>query len=612
MKILSGFLRFFLKGLKNFGLYIKRFSRTHWIGLLTVFSTTILYFLPVIVQIGTYNPGGDAMFNAWAIARNQHCILLQNCEDYTDANIYYPNKDTMLYSESELSAGVVTLPLKFINDNPIFSYNILTIISFALAGIGMYLLAKYLSRGNEFVAVVSGLIFEFAPFKIAAIYHLQNLSIFCLPFAVLFILKYIDSPRRKYLFGLFVSLLYVFYASWYQMVFVLAALAIIIPGFYVFKLASRKIIFTISSIIIAAVVATLPLAIEYVRFSKENGAPFSVTQQIVYSSSLSDYLIPHSTTLAGNLYHQLKPAAQKNSFNPDSPSNHSFTLYSIGVLVVIFALFSLYRFRKNKRKIYSKDFILHKQAIVLSVVGVVGFILSLGPFLKIKGSHLYEIAGVAAALPMPYVLIDKLIPQLTFIRAVGRWSVLLLFVLCCLLAIAAVYFNKLSISKKKKTIIAGLITLVLAIELMPTSMIAMSQSPQAYDLHPPKVYQYIKNNPSIDNIVIVVSDYDYSYETGLIGFARSEQTMWAGYHNKNIFNGYSGIEPKNYMRDWEDFNDFYPDDVKKIKDKNINYVLVDKELSKNHPDMPGRVASILKEKIYSDKRYDLYKIPEKL
>ena len=62
------------------------------------------------MHVGDYSEGGDAMFNAWAIARNQHCILREACPSYVNANIYFPHKDTMLYSESQLSAGFLTYP----------------------------------------------------------------------------------------------------------------------------------------------------------------------------------------------------------------------------------------------------------------------------------------------------------------------------------------------------------------------------------------------------------------------------------------------------------------------------------------------------------------------
>src|SRR3954465_10887800 len=87
------------------------FFRRTWVGLLVITLATVIFFAPLIVQISSYSEGGDAMFNAWTLARDQHCILHEGCSHYSDGNIYFPNKDSMLYSETQLSAGLLTLPL---------------------------------------------------------------------------------------------------------------------------------------------------------------------------------------------------------------------------------------------------------------------------------------------------------------------------------------------------------------------------------------------------------------------------------------------------------------------------------------------------------------------
>jgi len=45
------------------------------------------------------------MFNAWTLARDHHCILHQACSNYSNGNIFYPNKDSMLYSETQYQRG---------------------------------------------------------------------------------------------------------------------------------------------------------------------------------------------------------------------------------------------------------------------------------------------------------------------------------------------------------------------------------------------------------------------------------------------------------------------------------------------------------------------------
>lgn len=580
---------------------VRQFVRDNWIGTAILILATIAFFWPIISHIATYSPGGDAMFNAWEMRRNQNCLLGNNCPDYTDANIFYPNKDTMLYSETQLSAGVVTLPLYWLSDSPILAYNILTIVLFFLSGWFMYLLAKYLSKGNEYISILSGLIFAFAPLKMAAIFHLQNLSICILPLAVLFILQYFDKRAKGYLIGLFVSLLYVFFASWVQMVFVGVALGILLLGYLIFKLSTVRQIAMVALAIVLAAATTLPLAREYMRFSKETNATFSIQQQITYSSDVKDYFTPYDGTVLGKVYYKLNPVSQRNAYNTDSFSYHGLVLYAVFIFIVSTALFGI---RKRKKALTKREDAL---VYTLAAIVVVGFIASLGPVLKLYGHTTYQFGHeITAYIPMPYILIDKFVPQLSFIRAIGRISVITLFALCCLLALLPTYLNRFKLASKLRLAIFTAVGLFILIELMPVHQVPMLIRPYTMNWSVPDVYRFVKEKPEINNIVLLNPNYDYP--DAPLPIARAEQVLWAGYHNKNIFNGYSGYEPTNYVRDFEDFVDFDEQDVRDLKAKDLRYVLVDKGLSSQKPWVNDRVASILKNRVYDDERYSLYKV----
>lgn len=631
------------QALRSFGRWGTAFMRANWKGTLVIAAAVAIFFWPLILHIGSYSPGGDAMFNAWEMRRNQNCILRQHCPVYTDANIFFPNKDTMLYSESQLSAGAITLPLYFLSDNPILAYNLLTVVSFFLAGWFMYLLAKRLSRGNEYWSIIAGLLFAFAPVRLAAIFHLQNLSIMCLPLAVLMIVRFFDLyretntpdrrklkkprpaaiieekihyyatktgqwmgevyreslPGKRYIIGLFLALLYVCFASWVQMVFVLIALAVLLFGLLIGRVVRIRAVVPVVLTIALAVLAVMPLALQYVQFGKINPSPFGLKDQLLYSSSVADYFIPQYNTLLGSEYYKA-PHRIINSYNPDSYSYMGLVVYAAAALVCVLA----FRFRKH-----SDDAKQRFRVIVAFVaVGLVGFLVSLGPFLKLR-DHWFRVVGegIKIVVPLPWYVVDKFLPQLAFVRALGRAAVLVLFALCCLLALMPLYL-KLVKSRRLVYAITAVVTLCMIIELVPIHQVPMAQQSFNYNLSIPPVYRYIKAHKEVDNFIILVTDYDY--KNAPIPTARAEQVLWAGYHNRNIFDGYSGIEPPNYVRDHEDYNDFYADDIPKMKAIGLQYVLVDKKLCTNHPDMPGRVDSILSgTREYSDTRFSLYKLP---
>jgi hypothetical protein len=550
------------------------------------------------------------MFNAWTLARDQHCILRENCSSFANGNIFYPNKDSMLYSETQLSAGLITLPLHFISENPLLSYNVWTIISFFLAGWFMYLLAKYLSHNNEFYSILAGLAFAFGPIKIAEIVHLQNLSIFYLPLIFLLILMYLKKPKRWLLFWLFISSLLFFYASWYQMVFGLSAVLVILAGIWLFKISSFKSIVPIIIVIVLAVLATLPLAKDYISFSGQNHLSYGIGSQNIFSASAVDYFIPYKNTLLGNYYYKAFPTARVNGYSPDGDSYIGVTLCLVAAFMLVYSFI--------KRKTSKSMSLVFKWTVIFLLISAVGFVVSLGPFLKLGSGYLHLVHNGDGSvskftIALPVLFVDILLPQIGFIRAIDRSSVLVLFGLCCTLGLFPVFLSQF---KKKnglliKYIVPVALLFCLLFEIAPTHTVSMSSNPYYYNMSIPKAYKLIHDSPKINNIVVLTPDYNYPNQQFIAPpFYNGvfEQLLWAGYDNKNTFNGYSGYFPKTYNSDMAEFNNFQAGDLPLIRSLGIQYILVDKLMSTSDPNIVGKITSANTTIVYQDSRYCLIKI----
>lgn len=578
------------------------FWKKHWIGTILIILATLVFFWPLVIRVGTYSEGGDAMFNSWAVARNQHCILQQDCPKYANGNIFFPHTNTMLYSESELSSGLVTLPLYLINHNPLFSNNVLTILSFFLSGWFMYILAKYLSRGrkgSEFYSVMAGLVFEFAPIKLAGIWHLQNQSIFYLPLAVLLILKFIEIQKKRYLLLLFTVLALQFYASWYQMVFVLIVCLLLIVCMTILKQVNWKSAILLSAIVALAAASTLPLAIQYTHFSKESHATFGLAEQVSYSASLMDYAKPYYGTILGRIYYHVKPTAQTNSYNPDSDSYHGFILYITAFFVIIMAYL-----RRHKSK---ADYYFFAISTSFVVIAIVGFLMSLGPLLKVRHTYLYPgfSNDFLVTISLPYILVDKFIPQLGFLRAIGRASIILLFALCVFLALTPKYIDILK--PRIRYIIMAITLIFIVVEILPDHRVTMSVNSYSYNLQIPNVYKFVKRNKDINNILVLQADKDYPKAPFPV--SGPEAMLWAGYTNRNIFNGYSSYQPPEYASQYADFVDFQPDDIAKMKELRLHYILLDRQLSSTDNQLEAKINNSLSNaEVFRDGRYTLFRI----
>lgn len=570
--------------------------RSRWFGVAIIVLATIIYFFPLILRLGTYMTGGDSMFNAWVMERNQHCILREHCPDYSNANIYYPNKDSMLYSEVEISPSVVTLPLHFLSPNPILPYNVVTILTFLMLGLSMYWLALYLSRGNQYYSLLAGLIFEFAPALITATYHLQNLSVFCYPLAFLAIFKYLDTHKRRYLAGLFAVLLYCFFASWYQMIFIVAMVGLLSLFLLWRKRAAWRDICILAIVVGVACLATLPLVTQYLHFSKESHARYTLAEKVADSSGLIDYAVTPGYTLLGQFIQLISGHHWSSASKVQTLSYGGVSLCALVFLVGPYLIWS----RRLGGRAVKYEYLL------FVVIALTMFIISLGPLLKIGSTAFYHVQGLRAAIPMPALLIHLFVPQLGFMRGLARAADLMLFAMCCLLAIlGGRIVPKWSFYKRHVLLINCIVGLVLAVDILPGKMIPLDPNPHAYHPGVPAVYQVIKDNPKIDDIVVLQAK---DYPNVDFWFARTEVVLWSAYYNRNIYNGYSGYVPPTFEAEYADFVNLDASDPAKMRARGLKYVIVDRELYANKPEVLASVPSILGKPMYHDSRYDMYKL----
>jgi len=140
---------------------------------------------PLWLNLAEAVPGdiGDPLLNTWIMAWDAHAILTAPLHLF-DANIYYPLPNTLAYSEHLFSTAALVLPLGVVSGQPALAYNLSLLLSFPLAGLGMYLLVLRWTQRRA-AALLAGLAFAFTPYRLAAVAHLQLLTVQWLPFSLL-------------------------------------------------------------------------------------------------------------------------------------------------------------------------------------------------------------------------------------------------------------------------------------------------------------------------------------------------------------------------------------------------------------------------------------------
>ena len=147
--------------------------------------------MPKLDRIGRVN-SADGAFAIWNVAWVADALIVHPRQLF-DANIFYPNRRTLAYSEANIGAGVIALPAWGLTGNPYLAHNSVVVFAFVMAAAGAYYLVRYLSGSRE-AAAVSAVLFAFCPFIFARTAHIQLLMTFGLPFSLLAFHRLVDHP----------------------------------------------------------------------------------------------------------------------------------------------------------------------------------------------------------------------------------------------------------------------------------------------------------------------------------------------------------------------------------------------------------------------------------
>jgi hypothetical protein len=145
---------------------------------------------------------GDSLLNMWILAWGGEQLLgvlrgdVSRLATFFDANIFYPAPLTLAFSEHMFAQAVQVLPVYAATGNPILAYNLVFLSTFVLSGLGTYLLVRELT-GNPLAAFVAGLLFAFAPYRLAQSSHVQVLSAQWMPFVLYGMRRYFATGAHR-------------------------------------------------------------------------------------------------------------------------------------------------------------------------------------------------------------------------------------------------------------------------------------------------------------------------------------------------------------------------------------------------------------------------------
>src|SRR5438105_9884672 len=100
---------------------------------------------------------GDPLLNAWTMSWVAHQVTRAPARLF-DANIFYPERRTLAYSETLVAPALVAAPLQWAGVGPLLVSNIVLLSGFVVSGAAMALLVRTLT-GCTGPAMVAAIVF---------------------------------------------------------------------------------------------------------------------------------------------------------------------------------------------------------------------------------------------------------------------------------------------------------------------------------------------------------------------------------------------------------------------------------------------------------------------
>jgi hypothetical protein len=286
----------------------------------------------------------DPYFSIWRISWIAHALVTQPFHLF-DANIFYPAKDTLAYSDATLLEGLLAAPFLWMRVSPVLVYNVLFLAGFVGSGIAMFVLARHVT-GATAPALVAAAVFTMAPYRIEHMMHLELQWAMFVPFTFWALHRAIDD--RSWRFGILAGL-----GFWLQLlscvyygVFLAILLVLFVP--LLLLLSGRRALGAFPGLAVGGVIAlvlALPYLWPYVTASRAIGGR-DVAEIARYSAQPANYLSASSLSFLwgwtsdrwGSRELRLFPGAAAIILSLFSVSNRSWrwtTLYATVALLAI-------------------------------------------------------------------------------------------------------------------------------------------------------------------------------------------------------------------------------------------------------------------------------------
>jgi len=146
------------------------------------------------------NDTADTVHHEWILAWDAHQLARDPLHLF-DANIFYPERDTLAYSDHLLVQALMAAPLLWSGASPVLAYNLLLIGGLALTG---WTTSLVIGRwtGNRLAGILSGSLMAFNAMTLTRFAEIQDQHLEFFPLALFALDRLLSTPRLKHAFEL--------------------------------------------------------------------------------------------------------------------------------------------------------------------------------------------------------------------------------------------------------------------------------------------------------------------------------------------------------------------------------------------------------------------------
>jgi hypothetical protein len=254
---------------------------------------------------------GDPLFSTWRIAWVHH-QLVSDPRHLFDANIFYPERLTLTFSDPVILPALTASPLLIGGVHPVIAYNLLLMSGFWFSGFAVYLLVRHLT-GSSRAAFVAGLTYACCAYRVDHFSHLELQMTQWMPLALLALHRFVTTRQWPYAIAAALAAVAQLYSSMYYAVFFVVYAAVIGVGLWIVHRPPWKLLVPLA--ISAAIAALLALPLERAFTAAQSVKGERPLYEIaLYSAVPSDYL--RATPLSLMWRNRLRPPQAERSLFP--------------------------------------------------------------------------------------------------------------------------------------------------------------------------------------------------------------------------------------------------------------------------------------------------------